>query len=199
MTEKKRLDKIFTHDNLPPLFGENFSPGKHDWKRLSGIEFERIGRILTCHLLIEHHINKFIELRTPKEFDWDESRLTFSQKLKLVKKDHPFQKYKFIKGIEIINKIRNTYSHTLEVSIDEKDIHIINEILIAIREKHPSKDGEEYEHTALATIEALTSLFCAYFAGYCSSLIDQTHKLPSALREPAREPSEKQNGTQHQL
>ena len=101
MTDKKKIDKVFSKDNLPPLFGENFSASNHNWKRLTGVEFETVGRILICHLLTEHHISKLIELRAPSDFDWDEGRLTFSQKLKLIRKDHAFQEYDFGKGVEI--------------------------------------------------------------------------------------------------
>jgi len=172
MQSKKRLEKIFTKENLPPVFGENFKAGNYDWKKLTGIDFETVGRILVCHLLLEQHLNKLIELRTPVNFNWNESRLTFTQKLNLLKKDHAFAEYKFFKGLEVINKIRNKYSHSLEVQIAETDLRIISEINSSSKKKQTSHVNEEFEHSQIAIIESFTLFFCSYIAGYCTCMVD---------------------------
>src|SRR5258706_2169561 len=191
MPDKTKTDRIFPQDSLPPLFGENFSSTASDWKRLSGIEFEKVGRILICHLLIEHHINKLIELRGPSDFDWDESRLTFSQKIKLMRKDHAFREFDFIKGIQIINKLRNKFAHSLEFEIQEKDVLPIVEIINEFRKKHSSDKPMDFEHSTIATIEEFTGLFCAYFAGYCTSLLKERLNLKAILNKSKKTDSEK--------
>ena len=95
-----KIPNIFSHDNLPPLFSDKFREIGPEWKRLTGIDFERVGRILTCHLIIEHYLTNYIELQSPNEFDWSEARLTFSQKLKLAKKTSGLKEASIFKGIE---------------------------------------------------------------------------------------------------
>jgi hypothetical protein len=99
------------HGGLPPMFADSFRDNGPEWKRISGVDFEGIGRILACHLIIEHYLSKLIEFQTPKEFDWDESKLTFAQKVKILRKYEPLIAHDFIKGVEVLNRIRNKFSH----------------------------------------------------------------------------------------
>lgn len=43
MDDGDKIKTIFTHSNLPPLYGDNFLKNHSDWKRLSGIEFDTLG------------------------------------------------------------------------------------------------------------------------------------------------------------
>jgi len=172
----KKVDKIFNNGSIPPIYGNNFSKGNLSWKRIDGIEFENIGRILICHLLIETHLNKLIELQMPKGFDIDAANLTFSQKLKMLQPNHIFKKVNFHKGITTINKIRNKFSHNIEAFMDHQDVEAIKLFLIDydnknIKDQKVENDYNNYSN--LAIIEDFTSLFCAYCAGYCSAIVEK--------------------------
>jgi hypothetical protein len=174
--KNKRIEKIFTGDSLPPLFSDSFRDLEVNWNKIEGVDFELVGRILICHLLLEHYINMFIELETSKEFDFNNARLSFSQKLKLISKIESFKEVGIIKGIEILNKIRNKFSHNLKVQIDSNDIVYIKSVVdkIGTNESSPADDNE---YSDLATIESFTSMTCAFMAGYCTATVHKRQKL----------------------
>lgn len=183
MIKKKIFKNLWTGDNgIPPKFNEDFLKNGPEWQKVKGLDFENVGRILICHLSIEHYINKFIEFQTPTDFNWDDSRLSFSQKLKLLSNNHSLNKHEIIKGIESLNKIRNKYSHNLEAKIDSKDITIIKKILLDFRIiNKKNKTEKEIKHFLdlyddIALIESFTNFVCAYIAGYCHSLYSQKKK-----------------------
>jgi hypothetical protein len=174
----KLFHAIFASDDgIPPRFGKNFREEGPKWEKVTGADFESIGRILVCHLTIEHYINYLIELSSPIEFSWDDSRLTFSQKLKLVSNLNILRTNQFDKGIEIVNNIRNKLSHNLLAKIDEKKVDQLKKILITYLIKGETKEKKQktIEHIDLfghhAIIERFTSIVCAMIAGYCTRLI----------------------------
>ena len=167
------------NDGIPPRFGTNFREEGPQWEKVSGLDFEAIGRILVCHLSIEHYINNLIELSTPKLFDWDNSRMTFSQKLKLVGKIAILKRNKFDTGIEILNSIRNKLSHNMLATIDVNKYEQLKGILLdyLCRDKSEADKEETLSHMSQydthAIIERFTSIVCALIAGYCTSLINK--------------------------
>jgi len=172
--KNSKIDKIFTKANLPPLFGENFSKVNISWKRLNNIAFEDLGRILICHLLIETHLNKLIELEMPKHFDIDYANLNFSQKIKLMRNHRIFEKVGFYQGIITINKIRNRFSHNIEATIEDSEIGIIVSILKKYSSddvSDPFKEVNIETYSNLAIIELFVSLYCAYNSGFCSRVV----------------------------
>jgi|GEM_PF-5628333 len=164
--------------HLPPLFSPTFSNDDISWKPLEKIEYDVIGRILVSHLCIETYINKYIELRLPKTFDLDSANLTFSQKLKILKKDFSSMPIDFYTGINIINKIRNRYSHNLESNIDPSEIGIIQRLLKESQSKKTKNKGQidltKAENASvnpdILLIENFTNLFCSFLAGACTIL-----------------------------
>jgi len=142
----KLLYAVFSeNDGIPPRFGANFRDEGPKWEKVTGLDFEAIGRILVSHLILEHYINNLIELSTPREFNWDRSRLTFSQKLKLVSKIEILEKSKFNIGIEILNSIRNNLSHTILATVDEKKVEQLKEILLEyLCSQKPEEDILEF-------------------------------------------------------
>ena len=166
-------------DGIPPRFKGNFrdDPG---WEKVSGLDFEAIGRILVCHLCIEHYIENLIELSAPPNWDWRGSRLTFSQKFKLVRNMRLFSESNFDRGVDILNSIRNKLSHDLMAGIDKDKVDELRSILL----EYVTKGKSEQERTEVkahfeqfdvhATIERFTSLSCAMIGGYCSRLVGGT-------------------------
>lgn len=162
--------------HLPPLFSTSFSKNDISWKSLERVDYDIIGRILVSHLCIETYINKYIELRLPKTFDLESANLTFSQKLKTLKKDFATMPLDFYTGINIINKIRNRYSHNLESKIEASEIGIIRGLL---KEYYSNKSNSKSKirssklptdssNADVASIQQFTNLFCAFIAGACT-------------------------------
>jgi hypothetical protein len=165
-------------DGIPPRFGKNFRENGPIWEKVTGLDFEAIGRVLVCHLSIEHYVNNLIELSTPKSFNWEKSRMSFNQKLNLVQDLVIFQKNECVKGIRILNEIRNKLSHELLANIDENKLKELHQILLKMvcTRKSQEENEEVKSHFNLfgphAIIERFTSITCAMIAGYCSRIID---------------------------
>jgi hypothetical protein len=166
-------------DGIPPRFGKNFRESGPNWEKVTGLDFEAIGRVLVCHLCIEHYLNNLIELSTPKSFNWEKSRMTFIQKLKLIQGIRIFEQNECIKGIIILNEIRNKLSHNLLANIDKNKLNELHQILLNMVCKGKSEEEieEVRNHFNLfgphAIIERFTSITCAMIAGFCSSLIEK--------------------------
>lgn len=167
------------NDGIPPRFGANFRDDGPKWEKVNGLDFEAIGRILICHLSIEHYINNLIDLSTPSDFNWDKSRLTFSQKMNLISNLHILNANNLIKGIEILNSIRNKLSHDMLGTIDEQKLIHLKKILLdtLCHKKSEKKQKDIIQHVELfgphAIIERFTSIVCAKIAGYCIYLINK--------------------------
>jgi uncharacterized protein YlxP (DUF503 family) len=172
----KHIASIFTNDSLPSLFADSFRELDVKWNKIEGIEFELVGRILICHLIIEHYLTVFIELEISRKLNLDKIRLTFSQKLKLIEDNEALRERGIIKGIEIINKIRNKFSHNLKVVIEKSDIKYLQTVISNIHKKD-SITIDEIEYSDLATIEAFTSMICAFMAGYCTATVHKLQEL----------------------
>lgn len=180
---KKIFKNLWTGDDgIPPKFNEDFMQNGPEWQKVKGLDFENIGRILICHLSIEHYINKLIEFQTPTDFNWDDSRLSFSQKLKLLSKNSRLNRHQIVKGIETLNKIRNKFSHNLEAKIDPVCVDVIREILfkfrVSVKKNESEKEIKQFLdlYNDIALIESFTNFVCAFIAGYCHSLYSQKKK-----------------------
>jgi hypothetical protein len=173
---KEKIDNYFTHDSLPSLFSDSFRELDVKWNKIEGVNFELVGRILICHLIIEHYLTVFIELEISRKLTLDKIRLTFSQKLKLIEDNEALKETGIIKGIEIVNMIRNKFSHNLKVVINNNDIKYLKSVVDKIRDKG-SNENENIEYSDIATIESFTSMICAFMAGYCTSTVHKLQEL----------------------
>ena len=173
---KEKVDKIFTNDSLPSLFSDSFRELDVKWNKIEGVNFELVGRVLICHLIIEHYLTVFIELEISRKLTLDKLRLTFSQKMKLIDDNEALKDRGIIKGIEIVNKIRNKFSHNLKVEIDDNDIKFLKSVVDKIRDKD-SIAIENIEYSDIATIESFTSMICAFMAGYCTATVHKLQEL----------------------
>lgn len=169
---QEKYDGHFSKGHIPPLYGDNFRAGNITWKRLSQIAFDQIGRVLVCHLLIEAHLDKFIELSMPRGFSLDKANMTFSQNLAFMSKHAILNDYQFVEAIHVINKIRNDFSHNIETQLSSERIDIIVKALncYSKNKSHKYTPPTRDTHTDLAIIEEFTSLFCAFFSGATTSL-----------------------------
>lgn len=174
MKKKETFDKFFDDSSIkpPPLFSSNFRESGPEWIPLINVDYETIGRVLICHLVIEHYINNLLSLNTRPDIDWAKARLTFFQKIVLIKKMKIFidNDFDFVKGIEIINNIRNSFSHKINASIEKSKIKELSSITKKLDVGgRLNKLPIELENVAI--IEFFTKIFCTYIAGYCDAVV----------------------------
>jgi len=103
------------------IYNGSDNPDGSIWKRVEGVDVEFIGAFLTAHLSLEKYITDYLKLRY-STLSWDDSRLTFAQKIALIQNEPanpPFNEI-YIR-IKDFNAIRNKISHNLNYQLDDKD------------------------------------------------------------------------------
>lgn len=120
------------------IFDADFEMTAKLWNQNTDV----IGRILRCHLFVEHFITEYLTAKHPT-LDFDKSRLSFAQKLDLVANHLPPGTAHIVPGVRRLNTIRNRLSHTLKGDISEDDAKVFTDIPLfeAIRreanKRHP--------------------------------------------------------------
>lgn len=119
-----------------------------------------IGRVLRVHLVIEQYMNEHIKTEY-KIMNLEELKLSFSQKIKLLKDD--LSAAAFVKqGIQNVNSVRNKFSHTLSPKIEWGAINNVTDVLKIAR-----KDMVYAE--PIDAIEAFAPVACAFLINAPSS------------------------------
>lgn len=126
---------------------------------------DTISLVVTGHLLIEYWIDFFIKSKIPHpERLFNSARLTFSQKLCLAE-SLGLLRYEHIKAIQVLNNIRNHFSHNLEYQISPKDLNILQTFM-------PSSSNEEQSTpNMLSSPRKELISFCIQFAGYVNGYV----------------------------
>lgn len=119
-----------------------------------------IGRVLRVHLVIEQYMNEHIKTEY-KIMNLEELKLSFSQKIKLLKDD--LSAAAFVKqGIQNVNSVRNKFSYTLSPKIEWGAINNVTDVLKIAR-----KDMVYAE--PIDAIEAFAPVACAFLINAPSS------------------------------
>ncbi len=148
---------------LPPLVG-GFADGKVTWERLESIDYDTLGYLLSCHLIIEHYLDHFIATYSKAPFEWDGAKLTFGQKISLISKLPIFKEpYNLPRTIKHLNSLRNKFSHNISVKLNEADLLPFRQFLAKC-----TKDGAELPQDPQELISLYTTIVCSYFAGFIS-------------------------------
>jgi hypothetical protein len=122
---------------------------------LAEADHELVGRVLRAHLIVENFMNSFIPAFFGLE-DFEELRLTFAQKAKLLPKGK--SSAAFVRpGIIQLNAIRNKYGHRLNHKVEFHEIGAIMDILDVARA------GAVFE-APIDTIEAFAPVACAFLS-----------------------------------
>ncbi|MDP1744546.1 MAG: hypothetical protein Q8L90_03150 [Bacteroidota bacterium] len=160
----------------PPIFSKTFREGEANWDEMKDVNFEMIGKILVCHLIVEHYISKVIEFITPKEFDWDDSRLTYNQKISLIRKvTFLHHRGNIVRGLKLINAIRNQYSHNLNATIKREDIEELRNFINSFNDLKGERQMPK-NVTDINVIEIFTQSLCTFLAGCCTELVAHEKK-----------------------
>lgn len=147
---------------MPPLVG-GFSDGKVTWQRLEEIDYDLLGFLLSCHLIIEHYLEHFIATYTRAPFQWEKAKLTFGQKISLISK-LPFQEpYILPPTIKHLNTLRNKFSHNINTTLTEQDLLPFRQFLEKCTNEKSKIPNEPKE-----LLSMYMSVVCAYFASSIS-------------------------------
>jgi hypothetical protein len=110
------LDLMGGHEKAFAFFDADFEMTSRLWNQ----DTEMIGRILRCHLFVEHFMGEYLGTKLPG-VKLDEVRLTFAQKVALMGANVTPVVSAFLPGIRRLNSIRNRLAHTLKSDISKED------------------------------------------------------------------------------
>jgi hypothetical protein len=115
---------------LPPLVG-GFEDGHVTWDRLESIDYDTLGYLLSCHLIIEHYMDHFLAAYpgTPI-FGWENAKLSFTQKIALIGALPFSEPYNLPPVIKHLNVLRNRFGHNINTKLTETDLLPIREFLV---------------------------------------------------------------------
>jgi hypothetical protein len=128
---------------------EHFEFENDKFKTLLQHDHDLVGRVLKCHLIIEHYLERFLADHYGID-DIDNAKLSFFQKAQLL----PNKKSAaaFVKpGILKLNSIRNRFGHTLQPDLSKEELGKIGDVLSVVRE------GVEFD-SPIEAIEAFTTV-----------------------------------------
>lgn len=151
---------------LPPLVSDT-SNGSVTWQRLENINYEELGYFLSCHLIIEHYIDEYLKVEY-EDLNWEESKLTFSQKINLLSNFPISEPYKqLIPSIKSLNKLRNKISHRVNFRISINDLEPLKHYLYEAYKENKGK----VPSTTLELLDSYTMMVCVIFASTISALV----------------------------
>src|SRR6185437_10449130 len=125
---------IQKHKKEYSLIEEEFNKQNEKYKSFLHRDHDFIGRILKYHLITEYYINEYLANKFP-EIDY---------------------RVEFVKnGLKELNKLRNRFSHTLDVKVDLKDLVEMKTVLSITRK-------EKKYQKPLDVIEDFTTVACTF-------------------------------------
>lgn len=144
------MERLRPH--MPEIL-ENFERENARFKALMSQDHDLLGRVLKCHLVVEHYLERFLSSHYGIE-DLGEAKLTFHQKAKLLPDQASASA--FVKpGILRLNSIRNQFGHTLRPVLSFNDLGAMNDVLTIARAGARSSEPVE-------AIEAFTTVACTW-------------------------------------
>ncbi|MEO7862043.1 MAG: hypothetical protein ABIU05_16740 [Nitrospirales bacterium] len=106
---------------------EHFERENDRFKKLMAQDHDILGRVLKCHLVIEHYLERFLSSHFGIEH-LANAKLSFFQKATMLPDSGSAAA--FVKpGILKLNTIRNQFGHTLRPVLRQSDLGPINEVL----------------------------------------------------------------------
>ncbi|MFL9998184.1 hypothetical protein PQR34_30350 [Paraburkholderia sediminicola] len=105
---------------LPPLFGP-IENGKRTWVGVGAIDYELMGYLLSCHLIIEHYMETFLKVHH-SELEWDDARLTFGQRVALLSTWGIEEPFNPVPAIKHLNSLRNRLGHRVDYRLTGEDM-----------------------------------------------------------------------------
>ena len=132
-------------------------------------EDKNLSVVLRSHLIIEHYIDRYIALAIPEIEDWEQLRLTFSNKLEIINNRRTSIAMLY-PAIKALNKIRNKYAHNLNYKPNESDYEpIYNFIQIWF-----SAGGKNIPSNFSHLIQEFTLTASSFINGYINGIKNHT-------------------------
>ncbi|MFM0062936.1 hypothetical protein [Paraburkholderia aspalathi] len=158
---------------LPPLFGP-IEDGRRTWIGVGEIDYELMGYLLSCHLIIEHYMDAFLKAHHP-DLEWEDARLTFGQRVALLSSWTIQKPFNPVEEIKHLNSLRNRLGHRVDYRLTDEDMLPFKHFLQRIRDHanargvapdpHEPKVADFSPHEVL---EMFTSMAAVAFAGAVS-------------------------------
>ena len=147
---EKVVERLRPH--MPEIL-ETFERENARFKALMSQDHDLLGRVLKCHLVVEHYLERFLSVHFGIE-DLAQVKLTFHQKAKLL--PDQASAAAFVKpGVVRLNAIRNQFGHTLRPVLTIQDLGPMNDVLGIARA------GVQFDEPIQA-IEAFTTVACTW-------------------------------------
>lgn len=86
--------------------------------------------VLKCHLISEYYIDKYLRSAFPSISAFDELKLSFSHKLKMIHCNNSHFSY-YNNAITELNRLRNKFAHNLAYTICDNDIKEMKNVMYA--------------------------------------------------------------------
>ena len=132
---------------------QNFEHENRIFVGLASTPHDTLGRVLKCHLIVEHFLGRFLVSHFGID-NFDDVRLSFAQKAKLL--PDRATAAAFVKpGVVRLNRIRNDFSHSLSAELSDADLDPIRPVLAFARR------GVTFE-SPVEAIEAFTTVACTF-------------------------------------
>ena len=132
---------------------QNFEHENRIFVGLASTPHDTLGRVLKCHLIVEHFLGRFLVSHFGID-NFDDVRLSFAQKAKLL--PDRATAAAFVKpGVVRLNRIRNDFSHSLGAELSDADLDPIRPVLAFARR------GVTFE-SPVEAIEAFTTVACTF-------------------------------------
>lgn len=132
---------------------------------------ERMGRILRAHLAVEHFVEIYLCSMNPNLGDVADARLSYSQKVDLLKADENSMIAMILPGLRRLGTIRNRIAHRLQVDLTKED----EDVFLAIglfKATRDVKHGNYLEHPEVKPIAVDPPLaIVEEFAQFASGLL----------------------------
>lgn len=134
------------------------------WKRIADIDHVLLGYFLTCHLVIEHYMDEYLKATIP-QLDWEKSKLTFGQRMNLLKWEVLVSEKRFdpIPAIKHMNTLRNKISHRLEIKLDAEALLPLADYIKGFSSQPHQVPSEPKE-----LLQMFVGTCCATFASHLS-------------------------------
>jgi len=116
---KHLIDLLGGHDKAFERFDSEHKQFLDIWNQ----DADAIGKILRAHLFVEHFMTELLRTENPNLEDLDKARLTFAQKVALIKTES-FLIKELLPGIIRLNKIRNRLAHSIHAKMTCEDVSI---------------------------------------------------------------------------
>ena len=144
---------------LPPVVA-GVDGNSLQFKEIEDVDFEFLGFLLSCHLVIEHYLDEFI-LTLSDKLNWDKARLTFSQKIGLFPAEIFPNGSELVVALKHLNSLRNKFAHNIKTKPSDVRLQPLIDFLNLGARTEVGLDAKPDE-----ILEKFTNLACHSFMGW---------------------------------